>query len=388
MGMNLRSREIAHRLIAFDTTSRLSNLALIEWVEGYLGGLGVESQRVYDSEGRKANLYATVGPPARSGIMLSGHTDVVPVEGQDWSVPPFAATEREGRLYGRGSADMKTFLAIVLAFLPEAVERGLETPLHLAFSYDEEVGCLGARGLVDLLNGMEVRPRLCIVGEPTGMQPVVAHKGKLSMRGVVAGLEGHSSLAPDGVNAVQYAAEAIAFVRRQGLAFASAGPFDGEFDCPHTTAQVGLVRGGTAPNIIPNECRFEFEYRHLPADDPQAALADLRRFCAETLEPEMKAVHPGAGFAWEPVSDYPALDVRPDDEVVSFVKHLAERNDHGKVAFGAEAGLFHNRAGIPTAICGPGHIAQAHKPDEYIALEQIAKGEAFMARLLDHCCVR
>ena len=386
--MNLRSREIAHRLIAFDTTSRLSNLALIEWVEGYLDGLGVESRRVYDDGGRKANLYATVGPRDRSGIMLSGHTDVVPVEGQDWSVPPFAATERDGRLYGRGSADMKTFLAVVLAFLPEAVERGLETPLHLAFSYDEEVGCLGARGLVDLLNGMEVRPRLCIVGEPTGMQPVVAHKGKLSMRGVVTGLEGHSSLAPDGVNAVQYAAEAIAFVRRQGLAFAAAGPFDREFDCPHTTAHVGVVRGGTALNIIPNECRFEFEYRHLPADDPQAALADLLRFCAEELEPGMKAVHPDAGFAWEPMSEIPALDIRPDDEVVSFVKHLAGRNDHGKVAFGTEAGLFHSRAGIPTAICGPGSIVQAHKPDEYIALEQIARGEAFMARLLDHCCVR
>ena len=382
----IRSRELIDKLVSYDTTSRDSNLALIDFVEEYLDGHGIACRRVYDNEKRKANLYATLGPQDASGVMLSGHVDVVPVDGQNWTTDPFAVVERDGRLYGRGTADMKGFCAIALAFVPEALRRELHTPIHLAFSYDEEIGCIGVRGLIDLLNGMAVKPAMCVVGEPTEMLPVIAHKGKRSFRVNVRGLECHSSLAPSGVNAVEYAAEAIAFLRAMGRRFRTEGPFDADFDVAHTTAHTGVVHGGTALNIVPKDCWFDFEFRHLPDHDADALLADFERFVRETLEPEMRAVDPSAGFSWTELSTIPSLDTRAEEDVVSFVKALAGRNDHGKVAFGTEGGLFQKRAGIPTVVCGPGNIEQAHKPDEYITLEQVAKGEAFMARLLDRVC--
>lgn len=373
-------------LVGFDTTSRDSNMALIEFVRDYLARHGVDSLLVPNPEGTKANLYATVGPTDRPGVLLSGHTDVVPVDGQDWTSDPFRVVERNGRLYGRGTADMKSFIALALAFVPKFLERGLHTPVHLAFSFEEEIGCIGVRRLIDKLKHMPVKPALCIVGEPTGMQVVLAHKGKRSYVGRVHGLEAHSSLAPQGVNAIEYAAELIAYMKGMARRLAREGPFDPEFDVPHTTIHTGVIAGGTALNIVPKECRFDFEIRHLPKHDPAPLFAMIQTYARETLEAEMHKVTPAAGIMLEEVNEIPGLDTRADEDVVAFVKGLAGRNDHAKVAFGTEAGLFQKRAGIPTVICGPGSIEQAHKPDEFIALEQIDKGEAFMTRLLERVC--
>ena len=381
-------RRMLEKLVSYDTTSRNSNLELIGFVEDYLSSHGISSRRVYDAEKRKANLYATVGPEDRGGIMLSGHVDVVPVDGQAWTTDPFTLTEKDDKLYARGACDMKGFVALMLVYAVEAKRRGLATPLHLAISYDEEVGCVGVRGLIDMLNDLPVKPLMCIVGEPTGMQPTVAHKGKRSFRGHVRGKECHSSLAPQGVNAVEYAAEMVAYIRGVSKRLRREGPFDDKYDVVHTTAHVGVMHGGTALNIVPKDCSFDFEFRHLPEQDPDALFDEVRRFADETLGPEMRATDPDAGFSWEEISSIPALAIEPDAEVVTLVKQLAERNDHGKVAFGTEAGLFQTRGGIPTVVCGPGHIDQAHKPDEFISLEQLRKGEVFMERLLDRVCAR
>ncbi|MCP5367152.1 MAG: acetylornithine deacetylase [Hyphomicrobiales bacterium] len=383
---DLISLPMIERLVSFDTTSRNSNLELIEFARDYLAGLGARCHLVPSGDGGKANLYATLGPADRGGVLLSGHTDVVPVDGQDWASDPFRLTERDGRLHGRGTADMKSFIAIALAHAPLFAARGLETPLHFALSYDEEVGCIGVRGLIEQLAGFPVKPAMCIVGEPTEMQVVTAHKGKISVRVHVRGLECHSSLAPQGVNAVEYGAEAVAMVRALARRKMAEGPFDDDFDIPHTTVHTGVIQGGTALNIVPADCTFVFEVRHLPGDDPRAVLDELRARAEAELVPAMRAVDPAAGIDWDLYTEMPGLDTRADADVVAFAKALAGRNDHAKVAFGTEAGLFQTRGGIPTVVCGPGSIGQAHKPDEFITREQVALGEAFMRRLMDKLC--
>ena len=371
------------RLVAFPTVSRDSNLALIEHVRAYLHGLGVDSHLIYDDDRRKANLYATLGPPDKAGICLSGHTDVVPVDGQDWDTDPFTATLRDGRLYGRGTCDMKGFLGAVLALAPEFLERGLNTPLHLALSYDEEVGCLGVPRLID---GLAVKPAACIVGEPTGMKPVVGHKGKLSVACHVHGLECHSSMAPDGgVNAVEYAAQLIVHLRAMAERRRTRGPFDPEFDPPHTTIHTGTICGGTALNIVPADCVFHFEFRTLPCDDAEALLAEARAYAETELLPQMRAVGPDTGFGFSRIAAFPGLDTPKDHPVVDLVKALTGANAVGKVSFGTEAGLF-SAADIPAVVCGPGFIDQAHKPNEFITLDQIAACEAFLRRLMDRVC--
>jgi len=375
-------RAMIERLIAFDTTSRNSNLDLIHDVRDYLKDLGVESHLTFDDDKRKANLYATLGPTDRGGIALSGHTDVVPVDGQEWSSDPWTAIERDGRLHGRGSCDMKGFIAIVLAHAPRFLERNIETPIHICLSFDEEVGCLGAPKLIAWLNRQPVKPRACIVGEPTDMKVIVGHKGKLSCTGRVRGLECHSSLAPQGVNAIQAAARAIAKLADMAAAKAEEGPFDEDYDVPHSTVHCGTIQGGSALNIVPLDCRFEFEFRCLPSDDPGALLAELQDYVREEVEPAMKAIAPESGFTWTENSFIPGLDLALDSEVVDLAKALTGANDTGKVAFGTEAGLF-DKGGIPTVICGPGSIEQAHKPDEFVSLEQLALCERFMTRLLD-----
>jgi acetylornithine deacetylase len=376
------SRKIIERLIAFDTTSRNSNLELIEDIAGYLRDLGVECELVKSEDERKANLYATIGPIDRPGIALSGHTDVVPIDGQDWSVDPWVVSESNGRLYGRGTSDMKSFIAVALAFAPRFLERELSTPIHYCFSYDEEVGCLGVRRLLAELSARPVRPSCVIIGEPTDMKVVNAHKGKLSYRCDVRGLAGHSSLAPHCVNAVEYAARAIVRLSDLAREKAEQGPFDGDFDVPFTTVHTGPITGGTALNIVPSECSFEFEFRNLPQEDAEALLAQVQDYVARELEPEMQAIDPDAGFAWEEQSTFPALDTPPDAEVVGLAKQLAGANSTTKVAFGTEAGLF-SASGITAVVCGPGSIEQAHKPDEFVTLEQLALCEAFMERLLE-----
>ncbi len=368
------------RLVGFDTTSRDSNLALIHWVRDYFAGHGIAATLVHDETGLKANLFASIGALDRPGIVLSGHTDVVPVDGQDWTTDPFELTEREGRLYGRGACDMKGFLAVALALVPELKKAELSMPLQFALSYDEEVGCIGVRRLLAELERLGVKPRGCIVGEPTHMEVVRAHKGKLSYRCHVRGLECHSSIAPRGVNAIQFAAEAIGFLGGLGRRFAANGPFDIEYDIPYTTVHVGIIHGGTALNIVPKDCAFDFEFRHLPADNPAQLLRQVQAFAERELLPRMRAIDPDTGFRWEPLSSFPGADTADSAEIIALAKHAAGRNASGKVAFGCEAGLF-DAAGIPTVICGPGHIDQAHKPNEFVALEQLARCEEFLRRV-------
>lgn len=376
------------RLVGFDSTSYLSNLELIGFIRDYLAGLGVESRLTFDDERRKANLFATLGPPDRPGIVLSGHTDVVPVEGQPWDSEPFSATQRGDRLFGRGTADMKSFIAVCLAMVPDFLSRQPSTPLHLAFSYDEEVGCIGVRRLIaDLQANLPVAPRLCVVGEPTEMRVIIGHKGKKSMRCRVHGLECHSALAHRGVNAVEAAAEAIAHLKAMARRLRDFGPHDDEFDPPFTTIHTGVIHGGTALNIVPRECWFDFEIRNLPGDDPDALLDEARAHVERVLVPEMHAVDPETGFTWEEVNTTPGLAMRHDDEAVRFVTALTGANASGRVSFGTEAGLF-QEAGVPTVVCGPGSIEQAHKPNEFIALAQVAQCERFIERLIEATCRR
>lgn len=377
-----RSLDLLRDLIGFDTTSRNSNLDLIHYARDYLHRHGIAPELFVDRDQPKANLFATIGDPGRGGLVLSGHTDVVPVDGQDWSTDPYTLTRAGDRLYGRGTADMKSFIAVCLAAVPALVERDLPVPVHLALSYDEEVGCLGVRSLLDALVQRPARPRACVIGEPTGMRVVVAHKGKLSARCTVRGLECHSGMPHRGVNAVEAAAETIAFLKGLARRFRDQGPFDGGFDPPYTTVHTGVVRGGTALNIVPRECWFEFEFRHLPQDDPERLYATVRNFAETNLLPEMRAVSADAGFDWRTLSQFPGLDTPPDAVVSALAQRAADDEATAKVSFGTEGGLF-QRAGIPAIVCGPGHIAQAHKPDEYIDLSQIARCEAFVARLPD-----
>ncbi len=378
------SVEMIRTLVGFPTVSRDSNLELIHYLRDYLKPYGAEMRLTYDDGRSKANLFATLGKGA-GGIMLSGHTDVVPVEGQPWDSDPFSLREVDGRLYGRGTADMKSFIACVLAILPEIVERGLTKPLHLAFSYDEEVGCIGVGRLISDLARADIRPASCIVGEPTLMRPVIAHKGKKSYRCTVRGCAGHSAYAPHGVNAVEYAAEAVAFLNGMARRHRDRGPYDEAFDVAHTTVHTGVMQGGTALNVIPHECTFDFEFRHLPGDDPERLLGEFAGYVRTSLEPEMRKVHPEAGFLIEPMSGIPMLDTRPESEVVALAQELAGVHEIGKVSFGTEASQF-QRAGIPTVVCGPGSIEQAHKPNEFVTLEQVAKCEAFLRRLADRLC--
>ncbi|HEX7271163.1 MAG TPA: acetylornithine deacetylase [Casimicrobiaceae bacterium] len=381
--------DLIRTLVGFDTTSRESNLALIHWVRDYLAREGIASQLTYDDDRRKANLFATLpaqdGNALSAGIVLSGHSDVVPVDGQPWDRPPFTATVVGDRLYGRGVTDMKSFSAIVLAFVPELLRRGLRRPLHIALSYDEEVGCIGVRRLLADIAARGVRPAGCIVGEPSGMQVVVAHKGKRGHRCRVRGHEAHSALTPLGVNAIQVASELVNFLAQMARRYRERGGFDAAYDVPYTTVHTGVIRGGTAINIVPRDCTFDFEFRHLPFDDPEQMLAELKRFAA-TLLPEMHAVDPTTSIDFDPLSTLPGFDSHGGSEIAELGKACTDAAEFGKVSFGSEAALFHN-ASIPTIICGPGHIAQAHQPNEWVAMEQLAQCETFMRRLADRVCV-
>ena len=380
--------DLVRTLVGYDTTSRDSNLGLIHWVRDYLAGQGIASQLTFDDERRKANLFATLpaqdGNIATNGIVLSGHTDVVPVDDQPWDTPPFEATIVGDRIHGRGVTDMKSFLGVALAQVPALLRRGLARPLHFALSYDEEVGCIGVRRLIADVAARGIRPAGCIIGEPSGMRVIIAHKGKKSYRCRVRGHEAHSALTPHGVNAVQVASEIVSFLTHMGRRFRDRGPFDAAYEVPFTTVHSGVIRGGTALNIVPRDCRFDFEFRHLPSEDPDALLAEVKRFAA-TLLPEMHAVDASTYIAFDPLSATPGFESRGANEITELGKRCSGMHDFGKVSFGSEAALFHN-AGMQTIICGPGHIAQAHQPNEWVALEQLALCEAFMHRLADRIC--
>ena len=374
--------EMIRQLIAFDTTSRNSNLELIHFVRDYLAGLGVESELIQGDDKEKANLFATLGPTDRPGIALSGHTDVVPIDGQEWDSDPWTVTEKGGKLYGRGTCDMKSFVAVALAHAPRFLEAEPKTPIHLCFSYDEEVGCLGVRPMLKRLAAREIRPIMAIVGEPTDMKVINAHKGKLSYRCHVRGLECHSSLAPTGVNAIEYAARLIGKLTEMAERKAKEGPFDQEYDIPHTTVHTGIISGGTALNIVPKDCYFDFEFRTLPEESEAALLEEVQDYAVSVLQPAMQRIDPDSGFRFEFLSSFPGLDTPGDHEVVQLAKALTGANATSKVAFGTEAGLF-SQHDMPAVICGPGSIEQAHKPNEFVALEQVALCEAFMERLAE-----
>ncbi|MFQ5993896.1 MAG: acetylornithine deacetylase [Acidiferrobacterales bacterium] len=383
----LVSIDMIKQLVSFDTTSRNSNLTLIEYIRDYLTDLGIDSHLTFDDGRKKANLYATCGPQHTSGVLLSGHTDCVPVDNQDWNTDPFVVKEQQGRLYGRGTSDMKSFIAIALAVLPRILERGLRTPVHFAFSYDEEIGCVGVHRLIAQLESMPVKPRACVVGEPTGMQVVTGHKGKQAVRCRVHGLEAHSALTDKGVNAVEIAAELVALLRKIGQRLREQGPFDRAFDPPFTTVHTGLIQGGTALNIVPKSCDFEYEIRNLPDHDVQPLLKEVRDYAERVLLPEMQRVSKDAGFSWERLACYPGLVVDEGGDATQLAKRISGSVSSVKVSFGTEGGLFQD-AGIPTVVCGPGFVEQAHKPNEFIDLDQVARGEAFVSRLMEELCDR
>ncbi|MYM61818.1 acetylornithine deacetylase [Pseudomaricurvus sp. HS19] len=379
---NTLTVEILRALIGFDTTSANSNLALMEYVLGFLRTHGVDSQLVFNAEENKANLYATIGPQDRAGVMLSGHTDTVPVTGQQWLREPYALTEEDDHYYGRGTSDMKGFLAVVLAAVPEMVKRSLHTPIHLAFSFDEEIGCVGVRRLIDMLREHPLKPAICIIGEPTTMQVVTAHKGKLAARVTVQGKECHSGMAPMGVNAVNYAARLINWLEQLAFQKREQGPFEAGYDIPYSTVHTGTVAGGTALNIVPNHCSFLFEIRNIAADDPHQLLAEFRAY-AETLVAEMQQVSEDCAITIDITTEYPGLSTADDEAVVAFVRSLTDESEPGSINFGTEGGLFSQVLGVPTVVCGPGSMDQGHKPDEYILGSELGKCELFVQRLID-----
>jgi acetylornithine deacetylase len=380
-----RTLEMLRALIGFDTVSRNSNLPLIDHVAGYLKGLGVETRRILDTDGRKANLVATVGPEEAAGYILSGHTDVVPVDDQDWTSDPFTLRIEGGKAYGRGTADMKSFVACVLAKVPDMLAAPLARPFHLSFSYDEEVGCRGVKQIIADLRAWDRKPIGCFVGEPTSMDVVIAHKGKQSFRTEVRGTSAHSSMAPSAVNAAEYAADLVVKIRDIGRRLLRDGVRDSLFDVPHTTAHVGQIHGGSTLNIVPELCWFDWEFRALPQDDLDGLVAEVKAYARDVLVPQMRAVAPQADILFHPLSVIPSVDIAPEDELTILTKRLAGRNGHRKVAYGTEGGMFQRDGGVPSIVCGPGSIEQAHKPDEYVTLEQLERCEAFLDRLIQHC---
>ena len=375
-------RDILARLLAFDTVSSNPNIELMHWVRDLLAGAGIASTLIPDAGGGKANLYATVGPEGAGGVMLSGHTDVVPVAGQNWTKPPFALTEEDGRYYGRGAADMKGFVACAIAAMLEAARRPLNVPLHLALSYDEEIGCMGVRSLIEMLEGAPIRPRFCIVGEPTGMQVATGHKGKVALRATCVGREGHSALAPLALNALHLAADFVNLLRDTQDFVVEHGLRDGDYDVPYTTLHIGKLNGGVQVNIVPNLAVADFEIRSLAGEDVDR-LVQVLRIGAEDIVAPLREAFPEAEIRVERLWDYPGLGTPSDAGVVNFVKGLTGANGTIKVAFGTEGGLFDARLGIPTVICGPGSMAQGHKPDEFVTIEQMERCEAMLAALLD-----
>jgi acetylornithine deacetylase len=379
--------EMIDRLIAFPTVSRDSNLGLIEYARDHLARLGLRPRLVHDSGGAKANLFCSLGDEAAmksGGVVLSGHTDTVPVDGQDWSSDPFKASHRDGRIHGRGSADMKGFIAIALAWAERFVAAHERTPVHLAMTYDEETSFVGVRTLLADLADRGVRPAACIIGEPTDMRAIVAHKGKRDWCCRVRGREAHSSLTPSGVNAIEFAAQVVRFIRDVADRLEREEPRDARFDVPFSTLQTGVIRGGIAVNVVPRDCEVIWEMRNLPATSQDALSQEVIERARRELLPQMRRVAPDADLVFESHMTLPAFGIAADHPLVGWVQQLA-RTAHlgaGAVGFGTEAS-FYMQSGIPTVVIGPGAIAQAHRPDEYLSYAQIAACEQFFARLIE-----
>ena len=377
----MQSVELLDRLIALPTVSRDSNLELMKFVGDFLSSHGITSRLVEDRTGRKANLFASVGPQDRPGIMLSGHSDTVPVDGQDWSSDPFRLTRRHGRLYGRGTADMKGFLACALRAAAEAAKRQLRTPLWLAFSHDEEIGCIGVRRLIEVMRDGDLRPQLCIIGEPTSMKIATGHKGKTALRAECRGRAAHTAFAPETINALHLGSDFVQCLRDAQARIAARGPFDSQFRIPYTTIHAARMEGGIAPNIVPALAEVDFEIRNIASDDPAGIVRDLEA-CAAELAAGARELATEAGISISIVNSYPGLETHPDSPAIAFMRSLTGENDTIKVAFGTEGGLFADWLDIPVAICGPGSMEQGHKPDEYIELSEIERCDAMLDRLV------
>lgn len=379
-GVRPCAAELLAKLVAFDTTSAKSNLALIEFIERYLEGHGIAAHRVSDAEGTKANLFATIGPDVAGGVVLSGHTDVVPVEGQAWDSDPFTMVERDGRLYGRGTADMKGFIAAALALVPELVRADLKRPLHFAFSYDEEPGCFGAIRLIPQMVRGIAPPLAVIVGEPSSMRIATAHKGCYVYRTVVTGVEAHSAQTHLGSNAVFAAGELIHAIATLAQERRGAAPADSPFVPPYTTFNVGRIEGGKEHNIVPRDCAFVWQVRPIPGDDPQEILARFEAIAQERVLPMLREFTGEGSIRTEAIAGVAALASEADGAAEALVRSLTGANDTTVVSYGSEGGLF-QEAGLSTVICGPGSIDQAHKPNEFIEVSQLEAGVAFLRRL-------
>jgi acetylornithine deacetylase len=374
-----QSLALAQSLVRMNTVSENSNLQLIDLAQSHLAALGVKSRITYNAERTKANLFATLGEGKPAGVIISGHTDTVPWDGQDWSVDPLSAVVQNERLYGRGSADMKSFIAIALSNASRFLESDSPFAVHFAFSYEEEIGCFGVKELIADMRDAGIKPLACIVGEPTSMVPAIAHKGVYRYKCCVRGKEAHSSLTPKSVNAIEMAARVIGKVRDMAEDFERSEPRYEGFDVPFSTASVGQFHGGIADNVVPRDAEFRYEFRDLPTADAKRMQSDVLAYAA-SIEPAMKKVAPDAGFRFETICEIPSFLGAAGDPVTLLAQRLAGEDRTTLVAFGTEAGLFKN-AGIPTVVCGPGSIEQAHQPDEFVSLEQLARCELFMERL-------
>ena len=369
-------------LVSFDTTSSNSNLAIIEYIKKYLSQFSIKSNLIYNKQKNKANLFATLGENNKGGVILSGHTDVVSTQNQTWQTSPFQAVEKDNKVFGRGCTDMKGFLAICLANVENIIKAKLTQPIHLAFSYDEEVGCIGVRDLIKYLKKQKINPDSCIVGEPTEMKIITAHKGMLYKSCSVKGKAIHSCFANQGVNSISLAAKAISYIDELFEKIKTEGPFDNFFTPPYTTLHCGVIKGGTVNNIVPDNCTFEFEIRNIPQDNPEIMFSNIVNYIDENIIHPAKKNYKNCRFEWKEVAKYPGLDDSISKDWIKKIQKILKSNSSpATVSYGTEAGLF-NQAGIPSVICGPGSIKQAHRPDEFIEISQIKLGNEFIKNLI------
>ena len=376
---NLSSIEILEKLISFPTISKTPNIELINWVSELLGSFGIRSTILRNEDGSRANLFATSSDTLEPGIMLSGHTDVVPTDGQNWHTNPFELKQSGGKLFGRGTADMKGFCASAIRIMCEASKKKLNTPLHLALSFDEEIGCIGVRSLIEMLKTSPVKPKMCIVGEPTLLAVASGHKGKIALQTTCKGIEGHSALAPLALNALHLGTDFVNIIREVQKEIIDKGNEDNDYDVPYTTLHVGKMNGGVALNIVPNICTIDWEIRNLANDSTETILTRVKELVELKLQ-EYK--NPEAEIFWQETFSYPGLGTDINSEIINFVRSLTGTNNTIKVAFGTEGGLFHKEVGIPTVVCGPGSMLQGHKPNEFITVEQMDRCDLMMANLL------
>ncbi len=381
LGSTMSTKAILERLIAFDTVSRHSNMALIHYVQSLLSEHKIDSKLIPSDDAKKANLYAMVGPDKSGGVMLSGHTDVVPIDGQNWTKPAFKLTEENERYYGRGTTDMKGFIASALSIAIEASQHKLRSPLHIALSYDEEIGCVGVHSMISMLQNSPSKPSICIVGEPTSLNVATAHKGKTAIRVKCTGQEGHSALAPKALNAIYMASDIISIIRDTQNSIKRRCSKQQIEDVDYTTLHVGKINAGVALNIVPNSCIFDFEIRNVAGDDPNTILDNIKKRADEMLAP-LKSEFSQADLNYTIINQYPGLDTPLDSQVVEFVKSLTGAHNTTTVAFGTEGGLFSSVLSVPTVVCGPGSMDQGHKPDEYIEKSELKRCDDMLAKLL------